>query len=87
MPISLSFILMMSSHLRLGLPKGLFPEGLPVKILKVLLPSSILATYPAHLYLLDLITLTRFKILTPVMFVKIIKTLKVCLVVQKLLKS
>ena len=28
----------------LGLPKGLFPVGLPVKILKALLPSSILAT-------------------------------------------
>ena len=28
----------------LGLPKGLFHVGLPVKILKALLPSSILAT-------------------------------------------
>ena len=45
-------------HLRLGLPKGLFPVGLPVNILKALLPSSILATCPAHLNLLDLITLT-----------------------------
>ena len=36
----------------------LFPVGLPVKILKALLPSSILATCPAHLNLLDLITLT-----------------------------
>ena len=36
-------------QLRLGLPKGLFPVGLPVKILKELLPSSILATWPAHL--------------------------------------
>ena len=35
-----------------------FPVGLPVKILKELLPFSILATYPAHLNLLDLITLT-----------------------------
>ena len=51
-------ILMLSFHLRLGLPKGLFPVGLPVKILKALLPSSILATCPAHLNLLDLITLT-----------------------------
>ena len=33
----------MSSHLRLGHPKGLFPVDVPVKILKVLLPSSILA--------------------------------------------
>ena len=53
-PISL----ILSSHLRLGLPKGLFPVGLPVKILKVLLLSSILATCPAHHNLLDLITLT-----------------------------
>ena len=30
--------------LRLGLPKGVFPVGVPVKILKALLPSSILAT-------------------------------------------
>ena len=28
------FILILSSYLRLGLPKGLFPVGLPVKILK-----------------------------------------------------
>ena len=41
----------------LGLPKGLPPVGLPVKILKALLPSSILAACPAHLNLLDLITL------------------------------
>ena len=34
------------------------PKGLPVKILKALLSSSILATCPAHLNLLDLITLT-----------------------------
>ena len=42
--ISLGFILMMSSHLSLGLPKVLFPVGVPVKILKKFLPSSILAT-------------------------------------------
>ena len=48
----------MSSHLCLGLPKGLFPAGIPVKILKELLHSSILATWLAHLNLLDLITLT-----------------------------
>ena len=44
--------------LRLGLPKGLFPVGLPVKILKALLPSSILDIWPAHLKLLGLIALT-----------------------------
>ena len=48
----------MSYHLRLGLPSsGLFPVGLPVNILKALLPSSILATWLAHLNFLDLITL------------------------------
>ena len=49
-----------SSHLSLGLPKGLFPVGIPVKILKVLLPSSILSTCPAHLK--DYVTtLLKFK--------------------------
>ena len=45
-------------HSNIVLPKGLFPVGLPIKILKALLPSSILATCPAHLNLLDLITLS-----------------------------
>jgi hypothetical protein len=39
-PIYLSSIILFS-HLRLGFPKGLFPVGLPVKILKALLPYSI----------------------------------------------
>ena len=39
-------------------PHGQFLESLPVKILKALLASSILATWPAHLSLLDLISLT-----------------------------
>ena len=42
---------------RLDLPEGLFPVGLTVKILKAHQPSSILATWPAYLNLLDLITL------------------------------
>ena len=33
--------LVLPSHLRLGLPKGLFPVGVSVKILKALLPSPI----------------------------------------------
>ena len=53
----LKSILILSSHLRLGLPKGLFPIGVPVKILKALLPSSILVILPAHLSFLNLITL------------------------------
>ena len=40
------------------IPTDFFPVGLPVKILKTLLSFSILATSPAHLNLLDLITLT-----------------------------
>ena len=36
--ISSRYILILSSHLRLGLPKGLFPVGLAVTILKALLP-------------------------------------------------
>ena len=47
-PISSRSILILSSHLRLSLPKGLFPVDLPVKILKALLPYSILATWSAH---------------------------------------
>ena len=48
----LRYILILSSHLRLSLPKGLIPVGLPVKILKALLPSSILATWPALHFLI-----------------------------------
>ena len=47
--ISSRYILILSSHLRLGLPKGLFPVGLPVNILKALVLSFILATCSAHL--------------------------------------
>ena len=43
-PVRLRSILRLSSHVRLGLPKGLFPVGVPAKILKALLPFSILAT-------------------------------------------
>ena len=55
-PTSSRSILILSSRLRLGLPKDLFPVGLPVKISKALL-SFIIATYCAYLNLLDLITL------------------------------
>jgi hypothetical protein len=51
-------VLILSSHQRLGLPKGLLSVSVTVNILKAILPSSILATRPAHLNLLDLITLT-----------------------------
>ena len=56
-PISLRSILILFSYVRLGLPKGLFPECVPVNILKALLPSFILAIWSAHLSLLDLMIL------------------------------
>jgi len=55
-PTSWRFILILSSHLCLGLPSGIFPAGFPTKNLYMPLPLPICATCPAHLILLDLIT-------------------------------
>ena len=49
-------ILMLSSHLLLSLPSGLFTSAFPTKTLYVPLLSHIRATCPAYLIFLDLIT-------------------------------
>jgi hypothetical protein len=54
-PYHLRSILILSTHLRLGLPSGLFPSGFPTNILYVFFP--IRPTCPAHLILLALIIL------------------------------
>ena len=57
---SWKFILILSSHLLLGLPSGLFPSGFPTRTLCTPLSSSIRATCPAHLILLDFTARTTF---------------------------
>jgi len=57
-PTSWRSILILSSHLRLGLPNGLFPITFPHQTLYTPLLSPIRATCPAHLILFDFITRT-----------------------------
>ena len=49
-------ILILSSHLRLSLPSGLFPSGSSHQNLYTTILPPIRATYPAHLIILHLIT-------------------------------
>jgi len=50
---------LMFYHLSLGFPSGLFPSGLPNKTPYAPILSSIRATWPAHLILVNLLTLNN----------------------------
>ena len=71
-PISLTSISILSSHLHLGLPSGVFPSGFSTKILYMPLLSPICATRPSHLILLNFITQTilgeEYRLLSPSLY-------------------
>ena len=56
-PVSLRYILILSSHLCLDFPHCLSPSGFPTKTLYALLLSPIYATSPSHLMFLDFVNL------------------------------
>jgi hypothetical protein len=55
--LSLMFSIILSYYLHLVLPSSLLPTGFSTKILYAFLISPMRATWPAYLFLLDLITL------------------------------
>jgi hypothetical protein len=57
-PTSCRSVLILFTHLRLGLPSGLLPSCFPTKTLYTPLNSPLHATCPAHLILLHFITRT-----------------------------
>ena len=61
-PTSWRSLLILSTHLRLGLPSVLLPSRFPSKTLYTPLSLPIRATCPAHLILLDFITRTKYEI-------------------------
>ena len=63
-PTSWRSSLILSTHLRLGLPSGLFLSGSPTKTLYIPLSSPIRATCPAQRILLNFITRTYWVSIT-----------------------
>jgi hypothetical protein len=59
-PVSLTSSLILSTHVRLGLPSGLFPSGFPTNILYAFSFFPIRTTCSAHLILLDPIILLLY---------------------------
>jgi hypothetical protein len=67
--ISLRYILILSTHLLLGLPSGLFPSGFPIGILYAFLFFPLRVTFPVYFIVLDLIILIilgeKYKLWSP----------------------